>query len=337
MCVRYFNTTGPCVPELHYMLPAEARLPEARPLVESWRYFVVHAPRQTGKTTTLSALARQLTAEGRVVALRFSCERGEASEDDYGAAELQVLGAIRRAAREAGLLSEFMPPDPWPDSAPGSRIYEALQDWAVACPLPLALFFDEIDALRGQSLISVLRQLRDGFTSKAHAFPASVVLCGLRDVRDYKAAAGGDPSRLGTASPFNIAVKSLRIGDFTADEVATLYKQHTAETAQEFTSEAVERVFALTQGQPWLVNALGLADVRLAGGVLGLLAEAEVGRNRDREQDADDHDHDQQFDQREALARCEAPPQTIHLVLLGRQHWPARYRRIRHPGLPHNG
>jgi len=33
VCVRYFNTTGPCVPELHYMLPAEARLPEARPLV----------------------------------------------------------------------------------------------------------------------------------------------------------------------------------------------------------------------------------------------------------------------------------------------------------------
>jgi hypothetical protein len=69
----------------------------------------------------------------------------------------------------------------------------------------------------------VLRQLRDGFTAHRQAFPASVVLCGLRDVRDYKAAAGGDPSRLGTASPFNIAVESLRIGDFTADEVATLF------------------------------------------------------------------------------------------------------------------
>ncbi len=91
---------------------------------------------------------------------------------------------------------------------------------------------------------------------RAHAFPASVVLCGLRDIRDYKAAAGGGPSRLGTASPFNIAVESLRIGDFTADEVATLYKQHSADTGQEFTPEAVERVFTLTRGQPWLVNAL---------------------------------------------------------------------------------
>src|SRR5262249_49168462 len=163
--------------------------------------------------------------EGRHVALRFSCERAESAGDDYGAAGTEVLAAIRRAARGQRLQPGFMPPDPWPDSTPGSQIFEALQDWAVKCPLPLVLFFDEIDALHGQSLISVLRQLRDGFTSSPQAFPASVVLCGLRDVRDYKAAAGGDPSRLGTASPFNIAVESLRINDFSLDEVAALYQQ----------------------------------------------------------------------------------------------------------------
>jgi hypothetical protein len=43
------------------MLPAEARLPEAVPLIEGGRYFIVHAPRQTGKTTTMNALARQVT------------------------------------------------------------------------------------------------------------------------------------------------------------------------------------------------------------------------------------------------------------------------------------
>jgi AAA domain len=256
VCVRYFNTAGPCVPERHYMLPAAARLPEALSLIEGWQYFIVHAPRQTGKTTTLAALAAQLTAAGGHVALRLSCERAEAWGDDIEAAELAVLDSIRGEAAARRLPSEFLPPDPWPDASPGSRLYAALQDWATGCPLPLVLFFDEIDALRGRSLISVLRQLRDGFTIHPQAFPASVVLCGLRDIRDYKAAAGGDPNRLGTASPFNIAVKSLRIGDFTADEVATLYKQHTAETGQEFTLDAVERVFALTQGQPWLVNAL---------------------------------------------------------------------------------
>jgi len=116
--------------------------------------------------------------------------------------------------------------------------------------------FDEIDALRGQSLISVLSQLRDGYKSRPAPFPWSVALCGLRDVRDYKAASGGDPSRLGTSSPFNIKLKSLRLGDFSADEVVELYGQHTADTGQQFAPGAVEHAYQLTAGQPWLANAL---------------------------------------------------------------------------------
>jgi hypothetical protein len=121
---------------------------------------------------------------------------------------------------------------------------------------PLVLFFDEIDALRGQSLISVLRQLRDGATATSATFPHSVALCGLRDVRDYKAASGGDPNRLGTSSPFNIKAKSFHLTDFTFAQVAELYAQHTAATGQEFTPQAVQRSYEASQGQPWLVNAL---------------------------------------------------------------------------------
>jgi hypothetical protein len=253
--MRYFNTTGPCDPARHYMLPASSRLPRARRLIEEGRYFVVHAPRQTGKTTTMTALARELTATSERAALLVSVQGAGSLRDDIESVERAVLDSIRLAA-DRSLPLRLRPSVPWPEAATGNRIVQGLADWAVACPLPLVLFFDEIDALRGQSLRSVLRQLRDGFRSRAQAFPASVVLCGLRDVRDYKAASGGDPSRLGTASPFNIAVDSLRIGDFTAHEVAALYKQHTAETGQEFTPAAVERAFALTQGQPWLVNAL---------------------------------------------------------------------------------
>jgi hypothetical protein len=238
------------------MLPAAPRLPDARRLIGRSQYFVVHAPRQTGKTTTLAVLARELTAEGGHVALRFSCERAAVTADDYGTAELQVLTAIGEAAAGAGLAGDLLPPSPWPEASPGSRLRAALTAWASRCPLPIVLLFDEIDALAGQSLRSVLSQLRDGYTARPEPFPASVVLCGLRDVRDYKAASGGDPSRLGSASPFNIAAESLRIGDFSRDETAELYKQHTAETGQEFTQEAVDRAFGYSQGQPWLVNAL---------------------------------------------------------------------------------
>jgi hypothetical protein len=252
---RFFNTAGPCRLDMHYMIPAAERLPEAPRAIAQLGYFVVHAPRQTGKTTTLRALAEKLTAAGTHAALHFSCEAGEVAGDDYDAAEKIVLATLSRDAAEA-LPAELQPP-PWPEAPAGSRIGAALSAWAHACPRPLVLFFDEIDALRGQSLISVLRQLRAGYPKRPHAFPASVVLCGLRDVRDYKAASGGDPNRLGTSSPFNVKLKSMRLGNLFPEEVAALYGQHTADTGQVFTPEALERAFEVTGGQPWLVNALG--------------------------------------------------------------------------------
>jgi DNA polymerase III delta prime subunit len=254
--VRFFNTAGPCQAELHYMLPAAARLPEARGFIDRGNYFVVHAPRQTGKTTTLAALARELTAEGTYAAVHFSCEDSSLAGDDYPVVQRFLLGSIRVAAEQAGLTGELAPPDPWPEAEEGLLLRIGLQAWAARCPRPLVLFFDEIDSLTGLGLSSVLRQLRAGYHTRPAPFPHSVVLCGMRDVRDYRAAAGGDPSRLASSSPFNIKIASLRLGDFTQDEIGQLYAQHTAETGQPFTDAAVALAFDYTRGQPWLVNAL---------------------------------------------------------------------------------
>jgi hypothetical protein len=62
-------------------------------------------------------------------------------------------------------------------------------------------------------------------------------------------------------SHFNIKVRSLTLHAFTAEEVAELYQQHTADTGQRFEPEALSLAFKLTQGQPWLVNALAKVAV----------------------------------------------------------------------------
>jgi hypothetical protein len=250
---RWFNTAGPCRVDRHYMLPALRRLPEVGPLIEQESYFVLHAPRQVGKTTALRALAEQLTASGRYAALHLSCEEGEAAGDDFAEAQRAILSQLRRNA-ELFLPTELHP-SPFPDAPDSTLLGAALSAWARVCPRPLVLFFDEIDALRGQSLLSVLRQLRAGFPNRPRFFPASVVLCGLRDVRDYKVTSG-ERDHLGTSSPFNIKVESLTLRNFTRDEVAELYQQHTTDTGQVFLPEAIDRAFHWTQGQPWLVNAL---------------------------------------------------------------------------------
>ena len=148
-----------------------------------------------------------------------------------------------------------MQPPTWVYGEPGQRIQASLQAWAQDSPRPLVVFIDKIDSLQDEALISVLRQLRDGYPSRPENFPLSVGLIGLRDVRDYKIASGGS-DRLNTSSPFNIKVSSLTLRDFNASEVQELYQQHTLDTGQVFTTQATATAFDLTQGQPWLVNAL---------------------------------------------------------------------------------
>jgi type II secretory pathway predicted ATPase ExeA len=235
------------------MLPPTVRLPQLTKLIDQENYFVIHAPRQTGKTTAMMALAEELTQGGRYTSVMLSVEVGAPFQHEPDKAEAAILGAWHSTAG-VYLPPELQPPQ-WAEAKPGQQVSAALRQWAIDSSRPLVIFIDEIDALQDQSLVSVLRQLRDGYPSRPRAFPLSVGLIGLRDVRDYKVAAGGS-ERLNTASPFNIKVESLTLRNFTAEEVSELCGQHTSDTGQIFTPEALQHIYDLTQGQPWLVNAL---------------------------------------------------------------------------------
>ncbi|MGP3911081.1 AAA family ATPase [Nonomuraea sp. 10N515B] len=236
-------------------------------MIEEEKFFVVHAPRQTGKTTTLKAYADVLTAEGVYAAVYASCETASTEQPGAASPEDRILAAISVMAAQAQLPPECLPPEPWPQAPGGFKLRRGLHEWARRSPRPVVLFLDEIDALPGDHLVSVLRQLRDGHNSRPAAFPQSVAVCGMRDGRDYKAASGGNPERLVSSSPFNMKV-GMRVADFTFDQVAELYRQHTSATGQEFALAAVQRAFEASQGQPWLVNALAY-DIITERGITG--------------------------------------------------------------------
>jgi type II secretory pathway predicted ATPase ExeA len=250
---RWFNTAGPCRPEQHYMLDPTARLPQVQQLIRQENYFVIHAPRQVGKTTAINRLAQQLTASGQYAAIALSVEVGAPFSDNVGGAEAAILSSWRHDIDDY-LPRDLHPPE-WKADAPGQQIKSALRAWAKSSPKPLVIFIDEVDSLQDLALLSLLRQLRNGYQNRPHAFPQSIGLVGMRDVRDYKVVTG-DSNKLSTASPFNIKVESLTMRNFYAQEVQELYQQHTDDTGQVFTLAAVELVFELTQGQPWLVNAI---------------------------------------------------------------------------------
>jgi hypothetical protein len=108
-------------------------------------------------------------------------------------------------------------------------------------------------------MVSFLTQLRDGYVDRQERpFPASVVLVGQRQVRDYSLREEDRRALtwLGTSSPFNITAEAPSIAPFTESEVGELLQQHTTKTGQVFLPEAIARIYELGQGHPWLTNAM---------------------------------------------------------------------------------
>ena len=258
--MRFFNTTGPVVAADHYLVPPLGRidLAELRRLIAQKRYFVLHAPRQTGKTSALLALQDLLNREGEHQCVYVNVEGAQAAREDVARAGRAVLDALAYRARRT--LGDDWPERAWPGvlakQAPDNAVLRALAEWAEAASKPLVLLIDEIDALVGDSLLSVLRQLRAGYDMRPDGFPQTVVLCGVRDVRDYRIRSSSAGTMVAGGSAFNVKAASLRLGDFKRDEVLALLGQHTEETGQPFEDAALDAVWTQTRGQPWLVNAL---------------------------------------------------------------------------------
>jgi hypothetical protein len=251
--VRFFNTTGPCNPEDHYMLPPEERLVGAQlhRYIEDKLYWVLHAPRQTGKTTFLQSWMRAINAGSEAVSCYVNVERCQGLTEPE-----KAMPAICEAICKHAHGYELPVPRAGKDT-PASMLSSALVNWAeLTAPKPLIVLFDEVDVLTGAALISFLRQLRDGFADRGVGkFPVSIALVGMRDLKDYITAAKGG-ILVNPGSPFNVKADSAQLSNFQKNDIARLFAQRTAETGQQITTEALNDVYEQSRGQPWIVNSL---------------------------------------------------------------------------------
>ena len=102
--MRFFTTEGPVNPMDHYCLPPLARIDmaEIRGLIAQKKYFLLHAPRQTGKTSCLLALADLLNREGTYQCVYANLETAQALREDVDRAITVIVSEI---AHWAGLIS----------------------------------------------------------------------------------------------------------------------------------------------------------------------------------------------------------------------------------------
>ena len=254
--MRYFNTAGPCSKEKHYMIEASSRLRGVEQLIDMEQYFVIHAARQSGKTTYLLDLTHKVNVEGKYHAAYCSLEGLQEITEAKEGIPL-VIGCIKQALKNCNIPKHEVFAENADYFNFTGVLNAELNDYCKILDKPLVIFFDEADCLSEGTLISFLRQLRLGYVNRVLTpFIHSVALVGMRNIRDYKALIRSEKETLGSASPFNIVTETFTLKNFTKEEITSLYQQHTNDTGQLFEDESIDLVFEQTQGQPWLVNAI---------------------------------------------------------------------------------
>lgn len=154
--MKYFNTAGPINPDDHYCLDPLQRwgLQEVLSLIDQKKYFLVHAPRQTGKTTCLKTLTRYLNDKGVLHCVYVSAEQGQAARQDVDKGIWSLLQEIALSA-SLQLQDGFV-------AQQGRKIFETagaanalrnvLTRWCLHVNRPMILLIDEMDALVGNRL-----------------------------------------------------------------------------------------------------------------------------------------------------------------------------------------
>jgi Cdc6-like AAA superfamily ATPase len=204
--MRFFNTEGPVRSADHYCLPPLSRwdLDEVLALIDRKKYFLLHAPRQTGKTSCLLALMEHLNREGRYLTVYANLETAQPARENVALAMADIVQTIAEAAARQsqdaslpGLAREVLA-----ESAATRALRQFLTRSCERVRQPVVLLLDEVDALVGDTLIALLRQLRAGDTERPAAFPQTVILCGVRDLRDYRIHASSESAPISGGSAF---------------------------------------------------------------------------------------------------------------------------------------
>ena len=193
--MRFFNTEGPVRPDKHYAIPPLDRvdIDEFLGPIRAERYFVLHAPRQTDKTSALIALRDLLNsgAAGNFRCVDVNVEVGQVARDDTACGLRAILGSLAENAQELG---DNYPQEVWPDIL--AKVWGLTTHSSGCSPAGAAGGRDRLAGGRHPALgaAPASRRLTRG---APEAFPQSVVLCGVCDIRDYRirSSTGAGPRR----------------------------------------------------------------------------------------------------------------------------------------------
>lgn len=255
---REFNTTGTCIPELHYMADTSNKLNKIMQLIEKGKYFTINRPRQYGKTTTLLALEKRLLGMDYLV-LSLSFEgMGDVvfqNEEYFGKKLINVMAD--NVVQEE--LSIFLQ-DESKEVKDLEQLSKVITKFIKKANKRVVLMIDEVDkSSNNQLFLSFLGMLRNKYllrnAGKDQTFH-SVILAGVHDVKTLKLKLRPDDERKYN-SPWNIAAEFNVEMSLDAGEISTMLEDYCKDRNTEMDIKGIsEKLYYYTSGYPFLVSRL---------------------------------------------------------------------------------
>ena len=261
--MRLFNTTGPCIPERHYMVDLSSRLDQIKAMVDAGQYFVINRARQYGKTTTLFALKKFLKDSYVVLSLDFQgiSSAGFRTEEAFVKAFCRML--LTRSSDSipetvASKLCDYV--ERQGNEALLDELFMTLPEWCQESDKPIVLMIDEVDAAtNNQVFLDFLAQLRNSYINRDTAEKPtfqSVILAGVTDIKNLRRKIRPEEAHRFN-SPWNIAADFKIDMSFNATEIAGMLEEYEADHHTGMDVQAVaQEIYNFTSGYPFLVSRI---------------------------------------------------------------------------------
>ncbi len=261
---RKFNDTGLCVPQRHYMVDTSAKIEQILQLVEEGEYFTINRPRQFGKTTTLSLLAKQLNERDDAVALKISFEEIDTATYQHHETFISIfLNMLLRECEFLHLPELSQCVEQHLETTKHVPALSRVITKLVRMLLPhqsLVLLIDEVDKSSDNQLFSdFLAMLRNKYLQRNEGRDdtfLSVILAGVHDIKTLKAKIRPDEERKYN-SPWNIAVDFEIDLSFAPREIESMLWDYSREKdIQPDIPGIAEELYYYTSGYPYLVSKM---------------------------------------------------------------------------------
>jgi hypothetical protein len=259
--MKVFNIAGPVDPEKHYYLAHNDVNTQLTKYIEQKKCFNLNAPPQTGKTSVIQEYAKKLNFSGNYQALYVDFKRCEIKDSNNILKNIfkilwQFQIAIIHQLRECDKICYFLKKLLSKDISSPLSFTEFIQYWCDSSTKPVILFIDNLDSISGDTFIHIAQQLTYGFLSVQNS-PQSIGLASTHNIKKYNIWSHQNQRIIPVHTIFTLEMPTLELQNFTKHQIKNFFAQHAHATGQVVTDDALDYIFHLTQGHPWLVNLLG--------------------------------------------------------------------------------